>query len=213
MIIGNGVISKSVKDHKDFVFFASGASNSSATNDKDFNREKILLKNILKKQNKPIIYFSTITVFQKNQTPYIKHKIEMEKLLNEKSNIIFRLPNILSFEGPIHQLVPNIMNQIRSGEVTIQKQARRYLIDEYHLSNTIEKVLQNKNKGFFELLPKSPILVEDIVDIICKILNKKIKKKYIEKKEYPLNYAWPNPIFVDVNYEHMIHKHLSKNYL
>ena len=39
MIVGNGNIAKVLKDRDDLVFFASGVSNSSCTDEKEYERE------------------------------------------------------------------------------------------------------------------------------------------------------------------------------
>jgi hypothetical protein len=60
MIIGNGLIAKSLKniDSKDHLYFASGVSNSLETRSSEFEREFSLLKNniIQHKENKLFIF-------------------------------------------------------------------------------------------------------------------------------------------------------------
>lgn len=87
MIVGNGLIANSFKKSKisfeEYIIFASGVSNSQEQENQEFEREK---KNILsyKKSTKKFIYFSSIpTILDPSQKDlkYVKHKLEMEKLI------------------------------------------------------------------------------------------------------------------------------------
>lgn len=93
MILGKGDVASVLTDHPDLVIFASGVSNSSCTDPKQFEREY----NLLKEQDrfKTLIYFSSIHVDQKF-TPYFLHKLNMERFINmyfQNHNII-RIGNI-----------------------------------------------------------------------------------------------------------------------
>ena len=48
MIVGNGSIASVLEDRDDLVFFASGVSNSSCADEKEYERELNLLKTIPK---------------------------------------------------------------------------------------------------------------------------------------------------------------------
>ena len=92
MIIGNGIMSKIFKKitHKNYICFVSGVSDSKTTNNEEFNREKKLLLETIKKnkQNKKIIYMSTCDMYDnlKTNSPYLNHKYNMENII--KNNCI-----------------------------------------------------------------------------------------------------------------------------
>ena len=63
MIVGNGSIASVLEDRDDLVFFASGVSNSSCTDEKEYERELNLLKTI--PTDKHIVYFSNLGIYYK----------------------------------------------------------------------------------------------------------------------------------------------------
>jgi hypothetical protein len=90
MIIGNGSIAKILEDRDDIVFFASGVSNSSCTDEKEYKREFNLLKSITTDNH--IVYFSNLGIYYK-QDRYTQHKQEVEEYIrdNYKSYTIVRI--------------------------------------------------------------------------------------------------------------------------
>ena len=90
MIIGNGSIAKILEDREDIVFFASGVSNSSCTDEKEYKREFNLLKSITTDNH--IVYFSNLGIYYK-QDRYTQHKQEVEEFIrdNYKSYTIVRI--------------------------------------------------------------------------------------------------------------------------
>jgi nucleoside-diphosphate-sugar epimerase len=100
MIVGNGLIAKAFYDNyanrDDVLIFASGVSNSSNIDPKEFIREKTLLKSFLTERKK-IVYFSTCSIEDPSleNSPYILHKLEMEELVKGVNDyLIFRLPQL-----------------------------------------------------------------------------------------------------------------------
>jgi len=92
MIVGTGDIARVLKDRNDLIFFAAGVSDSSCDSEKEFKRERKLL---LKQKRKHIVYFSTLSIYEKD-TPYTRHKIEMEQLVKDNFYLytIIRIGNI-----------------------------------------------------------------------------------------------------------------------
>jgi hypothetical protein len=90
MIIGNGSIAKILEDREDIVFFASGVSNSSCTDEKEYKREFNLLKTITTDNH--IVYFSNLGIYYKEDR-YTQHKQEVEEYIrdNYKSYTIVRI--------------------------------------------------------------------------------------------------------------------------
>ena len=87
MVIGNGLLSRvffEYKENTDLLIFASGVSNSQESSVSEFEREKLMLLEVLENHsNKTLVYFSTCafydTYFKENL--YLRHKRQMEKLI------------------------------------------------------------------------------------------------------------------------------------
>jgi len=83
MVIGNGSVAKALVDRDDLVFFASGVSNSSCVDEKEYEREFKLIKTV--PSNNHIVYFSNLGIYYKNDR-YTKHKCEMEEYIRNNYN-------------------------------------------------------------------------------------------------------------------------------
>lgn len=136
MIVGNGLLANGFIeesfDHKKFIVFVSGVSDSKKTNEEDFNREKtLLLKTISENKGLKLLYFSSIlTGVQDNR--YYQHKLEVEDIVkkNSKDYIIFRVPQIIGKGGNKSNLVNYLKQSLISGEeIIIFKNTYRSLID------------------------------------------------------------------------------------
>jgi len=90
MIIGKGSIAKVLNDRDDLVFFASGVSNSSCVDEREYEREFNLLKTV--SADKHIVYFSNLGIYYK-QDRYTQHKRDVEEYIrnNYKSYTIVRI--------------------------------------------------------------------------------------------------------------------------
>ena len=85
MIIGNGSIASVLKeiDTPDLIFFASGVSDSSCTDEFEYQRERNLMLTVT--YNKHIVYFSNLGVYYKNDR-YTQHKIDTEEFIRNNYN-------------------------------------------------------------------------------------------------------------------------------
>ena len=163
MIIGNGDIASALTDKKDFIYFASGVSNSRETRESEYKRERDLLMKQNKKKH--LVYFSSLCVFYLD-TRYARHKTEMENLVkkNFKRYTILRLGNITWGTNP-HTTINFIRNQIKNGEKVNIRPGYRYIIDRDEFSHWINMIppwnceMSVTGKRF---------LVKDIVKIYCK---------------------------------------------
>ena len=201
-IIGTGMIANAMDIPFDVIIFASGVSNSQCVSDALFKREIDLFKKI--KKDKKIVYFSTITVHQKHKTPYIKHKILMEKLVEQYDHIILRLPNLIGQLQSNVQLVPSLINQIIKGEVNIQENASRCILDVEDISKIVIKFI--KKNGIFNIFGR-PVFIEDLVHQISDILGVKPKINFIPAVEYPII---KHTIEIDTDYySKILKKYLS----
>ena len=99
----------------------------------NIKREKHLIKTFFPSE-KLFVYFSTCSIFDKTleKSLYVKHKLEIEKLIknNFTNYFILRLPNIIgktknqnTFFNYFHRAIVN------KNEIQIQKNNIRYFLD------------------------------------------------------------------------------------
>lgn len=120
MIVGSGMLAKAFESkirNENVIIFASGVSNSIETNDKAFEREKLLLENtILNNKNKKLIYFSTCSIDDDavKDRLYVKHKLLMEDYISKncKSYLICRVSNVVGKNGNPNTLINYLYNCI-----------------------------------------------------------------------------------------------------
>jgi UDP-2-acetamido-2,6-beta-L-arabino-hexul-4-ose reductase len=93
MIIGTGDIASALNDRQGALFFASGVSNSSCNEYRQFNRERELLE--VQRRDLCLFYFSTISIYTVT-SPYTTHKRKMENFVRMafKNYNIIRIGNI-----------------------------------------------------------------------------------------------------------------------
>jgi len=176
MIIGNGMISKVFKSYdysNKVLIFASGVSNSNEVLERNFFREESLLKDVISKYpEKLLIYFSSCSIYDDsmNTKPYIKHKLEMEALIQRNcSNFyIFRLPQVVGFarnQTLVNFLFSSVLN---NKKIDIYKYSTRNLISTVDVYKVASYLLENKiylNEITNIATPKNTLVI-DIVKII-----------------------------------------------
>src|SRR6185369_620784 len=104
MIIGNGLLANSLLHYKntnEVIIFASGVSNSICNDDREFEREFLLLKDVVFKKNtdQKLVYFSTFNVFDPSlaESKYVLHKKNIESFLSKiPGAMVIRLPIVLA---------------------------------------------------------------------------------------------------------------------
>ena len=190
MIIGNGLLANSFKNslfnHENYLIFASGVSNSNQKNQFEFEREKELLKKVsFLNQEKTLIYFSSTSLHTMNNE-YIKHKKEVEDFIENNINdyFIFRLPQIIGFNGNPYNLINFIVNTIKnSDELNIYNDTLRSIIDVVDIHNIIVKILMmQKSEKVYDIAKIQALEVIKIVMIIEEILYKKAKINLLPKQ-------------------------------
>jgi hypothetical protein len=126
MIIGNGSIAKVLKDRDDLVFFASGVSNSSCVDEKEYERELNLLKTI--PTDKHIVYFSNLGIYYKKDR-YTQHKIDTEEYIryNYKSYTIVRI-EVCEWVKTPHTILNFFKTQLSQGIEPIIQNTTRYVL-------------------------------------------------------------------------------------
>jgi hypothetical protein len=126
MIVGNGSIARVLKDRKDLIFFASGVSDSSCIDEKEYEREFNLLKTIPIDQH--IVYFSNLGIYYKKDR-YTQHKINIEEYIRNK----YKSYTIVRIEVCEWVTTPNtILNvfkkQLSQGTEPVIQDTTRYIL-------------------------------------------------------------------------------------
>jgi nucleoside-diphosphate-sugar epimerase len=182
MVIGNGLLAKIIIrfiKNNNFVYFASGVSNSRESSCDEFNREESLLKKYLNK-NERFIYFSSVFLDEFSKlSPYVQHKIKMENIVKTKVNgdyLIFRLPQIVGISSNPNTLVNFLYHKIKYGiPFDLYKNTKRNLIDVEDAARIVVYIAEN---NFFlertlNIISPNFIDVEKIIKVIEDITNKK----------------------------------------
>ena len=211
MVVGNGLIAKAFKSYlekDDVIIFASGVSNSSISEEESlsFQREKDLINEYLKYGDKKLIYFSTCSISDNSKvTPYIKHKIEMEKLIESNHNnyLIFRLPIVIGISDNNNTFFNNIKSKILRNEIiTIYKNISRYIIDVDDLSNILPTFIESDKNRIINVCFNNKEFVFNIIETMENILSKKCDKIF---KDIGYNSDIDNEYFVSklesINYK------------
>ncbi len=191
MVIGSGLMAKTFSNYensKEVLIFASGVSNSTETDPKQFNREYSLLKNtIALNPDYLLVYFSTLSIEDESvkKRPYIKHKLQLENYIKNHASkyIIARVSNVVGPVGNSHTIINYLVNAIKKGEkLDVWKLAERNIIDKEDVKFIIDELLKKKcsNKVVNVALSEN-ILVTAIVSQIELYLQKKANAIYLNK--------------------------------
>jgi nucleoside-diphosphate-sugar epimerase len=137
MIIGSGLLARAFAplfaDSRDYCVYAAGVSNSNCSDQREFAREQDRLM-IAMEQHRLVdlfLYFGTCSANGSMDSPYVQHKIKMEKIIAEHPRyLILRLPQTAGKTENPHTLLNYIFTRIiRSERFQIWKNARRNIID------------------------------------------------------------------------------------
>jgi hypothetical protein len=126
MIIGNGSIAKVLNDRDDLVFFASGVSNSSCADEREYEREFNLLKTV--PTDKHVVYFSNLGIYYK-QDRYTQHKHDIEEYIrnNYKSYTIVRI-EVCEWVKTHNTILNVFKRQLAQGIEPIIQDTTRYVL-------------------------------------------------------------------------------------
>ena len=192
-IIGSGLIARSLQPfadrHDDTVAFATGVSDSSCSDEKEFARECDLLNEALaqaRSDQHRFIYFSGGGAIYgqwrraaaesgplEPRTPYGRHQLHCETIVRgaDVPYLIARLPNVVGPAANPRQLVPSLVNQVLSGRVRVQRNAERDLIAVDDVGRVILPLLDAESHDeIVNVASGHSVPASVIVGEICRIL-------------------------------------------
>lgn len=202
MIIWNGMIASKFKENNyqhdnNVVIFASWVSNSQNLNDDEFNKEQILLDDIINTTKwKLLIYFSSCSVTDEsmNNNKYVIHKKHIEETIKQLNNfLIFRISNPIGNTNNPHTILNNFYNKIQANQpINIRSNAKRNFIDLDDLYTIVNHIYENSifKNDIITIGNAKMTSMSEIIEAFEKIMNKKIL--------YSLENKWWSPI-IDIN--------------
>lgn len=210
IVVGGGMLARAFKNRigefNSACIFASGVSNSSCTDEREFNRERNLLESVISQTDKEItiVYFSTCSVYDdaiKRTSYYIDHKLKMENIvLNRSNSSVFRLPQVAGNSNNSMTLLNYLSNSIDNGNtIFLEKNAYRNIIDVNDVVFLCKCLLEtNQFKGRVSNIANTyNVSVIEIVNLLEKI---KMSPPNIELRESGSNYN------IDVSDVHQVMK-------
>jgi len=187
MIIGNGLLAKKFIEYSDsnIVIFASGVSNSLETRDSEFLREKTLLLKIINETQGDIVYFGSCSIFDESvaETPYVKHKLEMELLIrkNRKNHYILRLAQVVG-KAENNTLINFLYNKLINNEqFDIWTSASRNLISTDLILKISRGIITGHEYGSYNLAYFESEGITEIYQVMCTLLGVNGCANYLDK--------------------------------
>ena len=190
-VIGGGLLAKSFSGlgfSADCLILASGVSNSAEQRASEFRREFELVRNQIEDNPMlPVVYFSTCSVYQKKQTPYTRHKLEMEEYVSKHADsfYIYRLPQVVGVVKNL-TLISYLVNAVLDGEtVTVQKYAKRNLLDIKDVVRLSHYLIENKIgcNTIQNLASIAAVPIADILSEVSSILGVSARSNVVELGE------------------------------
>ncbi len=184
MIVGRGFLAAAfapryARDASTTVF-ASGVSNSRETRSEEFAREREMLRWVMSTPGGVVVYFSTCSVTDPDrvETPYVKHKLAMEKMLagGPRSSLVARLPQVVGNTSNPNTLTNFLCRAIMRGEeVPVWRHAWRNLIDIDDVAAIAPRLIDTHAHGQRIVNIASPygIPMPELVRIVERVLDRK----------------------------------------
>lgn len=152
MLIGNGVIANRFCDYalkSNYLIFAGSINDFAINDDAAFQNEEAALQLALADNpDVPFIYFSSCSILdpEVGETPYVLHKIRMEKLLQNQAKffLIFRLPEVVGLSGDEANLVNFLVYAISNKKpFEISAKAQKNLIDIDNVHTIADEIIKS----------------------------------------------------------------------
>lgn len=175
MIIGSGMIAKAMTCQEG-VIFACGVSDSRCNNPREFLREKKRLQNVMK-TGEPVVYFGTCS--QEN-TPYVKHKLELEGMVLAEGGTVFRLPIVAGFSNNQNTLLNVLHRKIVSHEtIQVHKNAVRRVVDVDDVAAVVKSLI--RERGVFDVAPRESYTITEIIKVFEEVTGIEAKMELVNK--------------------------------
>ena len=178
MIIGDGLLGRCFKkngEYNNHLIFTSGVSNSKETNQDFFDREKdLVIKTIRENKDLIFVYFSSVLVGI-NKNKYYNHKLEIEELIKKETDnyIIFRIPQVIGYDGNKNNLINKIKDSINNYEtIIIYRDINRSLLDVDDLVDIVNYCKDKTTNTTLFISGIELVSVLELVNGIGLILNK-----------------------------------------
>ena len=198
-IYGSGFLAKNLKKiniPNNFFIYAAGVSNSNLRDNKEFIREIILFRKILKKihPKKKFVYISSLSVenISLKNDPYVKNKIKIESILKKecKDYLIIRLPQIVGKNKNVNTLTNSIYDCFLNDKTfKLWKNSKRNLIDIDDINYILEKYFKNfeENKKIINIFNYKSVDVLRLLKVFSNLFDKKINIKIVKKNNRNIN--------------------------
>jgi nucleoside-diphosphate-sugar epimerase len=185
MIIGSGLIAKAFAPYfaasPSIWIHAAGVSNSGCSDPREFERDRLRLVDALQAgaNADAFVYFSTCSIMDPNasNSAYVRHKIEMERLVSEHPNfIVVRLPQVAGKTPNPHTLLNYLYAKVaRSERFVIWKNATRNIIDIDDVACIIARLLKDNKSRRITINVASPVSypIASIVAVMEKAVGKR----------------------------------------
>lgn len=153
MIIGKGLIaSLFINEERDnVIYFASGVSNSSETDQRQFDREEqLILDTLSSNPDQLFVYFSTCSIYDSSKTNslYVLHKLKMEEIIKTKTKkfLILRVSNAVGKGGNPNLLINYIVRSVKDNQqINVHTKATRNIIDVEDIKNLTLELIDSKH--------------------------------------------------------------------
>lgn len=193
MIIGSGLLARAFSPYFEFsttvCVYAAGVSNSTCTDQREFDREEERLKAALSEHGtrELFIYFGTCSANGPplRASPYVQHKIKMEKVVAAHSNyLILRLPQVVGQTQNPHTLLNYIFNRIaRSERFQVWTNARRNIIDVEDAARIGASLVgeEDARGKYINVANIVDVAMPDVVELMARVVGKKAICDYINR--------------------------------
>ena len=128
------------------------------------------------------MYFSTCSIYddQLSGTPYVRHKLEMERMTSESGcqHHVFRLPQVVGKSSNPHTLTNFLHYQIATGgHFKVWQDAYRNLIDIDDVEAMARHVIEQAGSAstFMNIACPFPVRVSDLVGLFESVLKKRAR--------------------------------------
>lgn len=197
MIVGNGLLAKAFSNAyqsvPDILVFASGVSDSTSTDEAQFERERRLIGEKLAAHTGRFVYFSSCAAGDtsgSNASAYIRHKQQMEAVvLSKDDSMVIRLPQVVGRTNNPHTLTNFLYACITQDlPFTIWENAERNLIDVDDVAAIAKELIREPEPVLrvFSIAAPVSLPMPTIVQIFERLLDRKGNYS-IEARGAPLN--------------------------